>query len=50
MTGKHVLVNYTVPMPPSRFKEEKNPVLDIVHYGGPLWTRTTDPGLIRTVL
>jgi hypothetical protein len=40
VTGEHVLVNYTIPMPPSRFKEEKNPVLDIVHYGGPRGIRT----------
>ena len=50
VTGEQVLVNYTVPMSPPKLKDEKNPVLDIVRYGGPLWTRTTDPGLIRTVL
>jgi hypothetical protein len=50
VTGEQVLVNYTIPMSPSKLKKEKNSVLDIVHYGGPLWTRTTDPGLIRTVL
>lgn len=50
VTGEQVLVNYTIPVSPPKLKEEKNPVLDIVHDGGPLWTRTTDPGLIRTVL
>ena len=50
VTGEHVLVNYTIPMSPSKLKQEKDPVLDIVHHGGPLWIRTTDPGLIRTVL
>ena len=50
VTGEHVLVKYTIPMPPPKLKKDKNPVLDIVQYGGPLWTRTTDPGLIRTVL
>ena len=50
VTGEQVLVNYTIPISLPKLKEEKDPVLDIVHYGGPLWTRTTDPGLIRTVL
>ena len=45
-----MLVNYTIPMSPPKLREEKDRVLNIVHYGGPLWTRTTDPGLIRTVL
>jgi site-specific DNA recombinase len=34
VTGEQVLVNYTIPMSPSKLKEEKNPVLDIVRYGG----------------
>ena len=59
VTGDEVLLTYTIPMLPRRVTEEKLPVLPIVHLGkltkiaksnGPLWTRTTDPGLIRTVL
>jgi site-specific DNA recombinase len=50
VTGDHVLVNYRLPMSLPKSSVEKSPVLDIVRYGGPLWTRTTDPGLIRTVL
>ena len=40
-------LTYTIPILP---KETNKEVLSIVQYGGPLWTRTTDPGLIRTVL
>jgi site-specific DNA recombinase len=50
VTGEHVLVNYRLPMSLAKLTNEKSPVLDIVRYGGPLWIRTTDPGLIRTVL
>ena len=50
VTGDDVLLSYTLPMLPARATEEAIPVLSIVHYGGPLWTRTTDPSLIRTVL
>ena len=48
--GKEVELTYTIPMPPSGVAGEKIPVLSIVQYGGRLWIRTTDPGLIRTVL
>ena len=50
VTGKEVELAYTIPMPPRGVMEDKMPVLSIVQNGGPLWTRTTDPGLIRTVL
>lgn len=30
-----MLVNYIIPMSPPKLKDEKNPVLDIVQYGGP---------------
>jgi site-specific DNA recombinase len=50
VTGDEVLLTYTIPMLPGGIIEEKLPVLSIVHDGGPLWTRTTDPSLIRTVL
>ena len=50
VTDSDVLLTYTLPMLPDSVTEEKVPVLSIVHYGGPLWTRTTDPSLIRTVL
>jgi len=35
VTREHVLLNYTILMSPPKLKEEKNPVLDIVQYGGP---------------
>jgi site-specific DNA recombinase len=50
VTGNEALLTYTIPMLPRGIIEEKLPVLSIVHDGGPLWTRTTDPSLIRTVL
>lgn len=50
VTGDEVLLTYTIPMLPRGVTEEKLPVLSIVHYGGPFWTRTRDPSLIRTVL
>ncbi|MCJ7426528.1 MAG: recombinase family protein [Dehalococcoidales bacterium] len=46
VTGDSVLLTYTIPMLPTGMTEEKLPVLSIVHYGGPLWTRTTDPSLM----
>ena len=49
VTGDKALLNYTIPLPPRGLTIEEMPVLSIVHYGGPLWTRTTDPSLIRTV-
>jgi site-specific DNA recombinase len=50
VTGKEVELTYTIPMPSRGVIKDKMPVLSIVQNGGPLWTRTTDPGLIRTVL
>jgi site-specific DNA recombinase len=43
-------MSYTLPIIDSLTKSEETLVLSTVQYGGPLWTRTTDPGLIRTVL
>ena len=43
VTGDHVLVNYRLPMPLSKSSTEKNPVLDIVRYGGEGGTRTPTP-------
>ena len=43
VTGEQVLVNYTIPVSPSKLKGEKNPVLDIVRYGGEGGTRTPTP-------
>jgi site-specific DNA recombinase len=48
--GSQVELTYTIPMPPKGLLTEGVPVLSIAENGGPLWTRTTDPGLIRTVL
>ncbi len=50
VTGDEVLLTYTIPMLPRGIIEEKLPVMSIVHNGGPFWTRTRDPSLIRTVL
>ena len=50
VTDDEALLAYTIPMSPRGVTEENLPVLPIVHSGGPLWTRTTDPSLIRTVL
>lgn len=47
---EEVSLIYTMPIAPRKITSEELTVLPIVHYGGPLWTRTTDPGLIRTVL
>jgi site-specific DNA recombinase len=50
VTGDDVLLTYVLPMMPKGITEERLPVLSIGHGGGPLWIRTTDPSLIRTVL
>ncbi len=50
VTNNEVLLTYTIPMPPTGAVREEISVPRIVQDGGPLWTRTTDPGLIRTVL
>ena len=50
VTGDKVLLKYTIPMTTGGLTEESLAVPHIVRYGGPLWIRTTDPGLIRTVL
>ncbi len=47
---EEAVLNYSVPIPPDGLTENKIGVLPIVHYGGPLWIRTRDPSLIRTVL
>jgi len=47
-TGDKALLNYTIPLPPRGLIVEEMPVLFTIHLGGLLWTRTTDPGLIRT--
>ena len=43
VTGEHVLVNYRLPAPLPKLGVEKNPVLDIVRYGGEGGTRTPTP-------
>lgn len=50
VTGNEVCLTYTIPVSKQRITEKEIPVLSTVHYGGRLWIRTTDPGLIRTVL
>jgi site-specific DNA recombinase len=34
VTANEALLNYTIPVSPRKLKEEKTPVLDIVHHGG----------------
>ena len=50
VTGNEAVLNYTMPVIPDNLTMEKEGVLPIVQYGGPFWTRTRDPSLIRTVL
>ena len=50
VTGKDVLLTYTIPMSRNRVLQEGVTVLDTVQDGGRLWIRTRDPSLIRTVL
>ena len=42
VTGKEVLLIYTMPLPPEGSLQETAGVLDTVHYGGRYWTRTSD--------
>jgi len=46
VTGAEVLMTYTIPMPPKQLSQETLLVPPIVHYGGPLWARTTDLSLM----
>jgi site-specific DNA recombinase len=48
--GDEAKLTYILPMLPRGLREETESVLAIVNHGGPSWTRTTDPSLIRTVL
>jgi site-specific DNA recombinase len=48
--GNEAVLTYTMPILPEKIAIEEEGVLPTVQYGGPLWTRTTDPSLIRTVL
>jgi hypothetical protein len=48
VTGDKALLTYTIPLPPRGLIVEEMSVLSTINFGGPLWTRTTDPGLIRT--
>jgi hypothetical protein len=38
VTGKEVLLTYTIPLPPEGSLQETATVLDTVHYGGPIIT------------
>ena len=42
VTGKEVLLIYTMPLPPEGSLQETAGVLDTVHHGGRYWTRTSD--------
>ncbi len=50
VTEDNVLLTYAMPLAPGGTSVEKLGVLSTVQNGGPLWIRTTDPSLIRTVL
>ena len=50
VTGNQACLTYTIPISKGGTTQEQIAVLPTVQHGGPLWTRTTDPGLIRTVL
>ena len=50
VTGNEVVLTYTTPVLPDTLNVEKDIVLPTVQSGGPFWTRTRDPSLIRTVL
>lgn len=45
VTGKEVLLTYTIPLPPEGTLQETAAVLDTVHYGGPKWTISRTFGL-----
>jgi len=42
VTGKDILLTYTMPLPPQGITQERSGVLNIVHDGGPEGTRTPD--------
>ena len=50
VTGTEVLLNYNIPLSAGAASQDTLVVPPIVHDGGPFWTRTRDPSLIRTVL
>ena len=43
VTGDNVLLKYTILLSKDNLAEESIAVSYIVGFGGPLWTRTTDP-------
>jgi hypothetical protein len=46
VTGTEVSLAYNLPVSEGKLASETFGVPPIVHYGGPLWTRTTDPSLM----
>ncbi len=50
VSKSNVTTHYTLPMPPSNEYIETVGFLGFKQSGGPFWTRTRDPSLIRTVL
>jgi hypothetical protein len=48
--GNEVTIRYSLPVQCGLVTTRATTVPPIVHDGGPLWTRTRDPSLIRTVL
>ncbi len=50
VSGDQAVIICSMPEVPENVSLGEGGVPFIVHGGGPLWTRTTDPSLIRTVL
>ena len=50
VTGKEVLLTYTIPLPPEGSLQEWAAVLDTVQYGGPGWIRTNDQSVMSRAL
>ena len=50
VTGDNAVMTYSMPELPEKLCLKKVGVPRFVQYGGPFWTRTRDPSLIRTVL
>ena len=50
VTGKEVLLTYTIPLPPQRLLQESAAVLDTVPLGGPTRTRTWNRAVMSRLL
>ncbi len=50
VTGKQVVLSYSIPVSQKGISREEISVPPIAHNGGPSWARTRDLSLIRTAL